>query len=825
MRRRRLVIGVVLASAATLLAGQAVSRWFINFQWYQSLGAESLWWTRARSLFLLRSAAFAVGATFAFLNLLVVQRSVASIILPRRVGDLQIGEEVPGSVLTGIVVAIAAVTGLALAIPLNDWISLELIRHGTRFGESDPYFQADLAFWLYWLPLEKTLHVWAVVAVALVTVVCLGLYALTPSLRWESGRLRMTGYVRKHCVVLGGILLLLVAWQYRLDGYGVLLQGTGVRGSFAAVDHRVRLPANLVLALGTVVAAMMWTWAGWMGKLRLSMATLGGLFVLSLGLRQVLPPLSTRFLSTAEAELRDRPYRTTTDSYSRRAFDVDRVVDSDTSIGNESVSARFGAPAIWDPFALHRAVSFLRLRGRPVGVLGWESSEGRLRAFSVEQPSGPDAFDPLATWSVAGLEAESARDEGAILLNDGESDMPSRLAAAVVYEGASGHLAVADSSDVFKAPGLSTGGARLAHAWGLQNFGLLTRNTGRVPLKVIRVRDVQERVALLYPFFDRSPAATPLVFRDSLWYAVHLYSASEFYPLSTPLTVPTRDARYYRHAAVALVNAHTGATMAVSDPSPDPIVLSWTRLLPALFVTSSSVEEGLLERIPPPVEAALAQARVFARVGRRGTFEPPSRIPSLTGSDTLFSFPANAIYADAERRRLRVSYPIVDASDRLRGAIVATGGADYEPRWVPVPVPAERWPTILESMRHALDSVSAASPGAAVRMQRGPVRTTVVDGRLSLLQTTYLWPADAAPAPQFIAAYGANAVRVGRSIRATLGLAEPLVDTLPSTPEGIRVRARALHEQMRAALGRGDWLSFGNAFDELGRLLRPRQSP
>ncbi len=825
MRRRRLVVGVVLASAATLLAGQAVSGWFISYQWFQSLGADSLWWARTNNLLLLRGGAFAAGATFTFLNLLVVQHSVASIILPRRIGDLQIGEEVPGSVLSGIVAVLALVTGLALAIPLNDWISLELIRNGARFGESDPYFQADMAFWLYWLPLEKTLHVWAIVAVALVTFLCLGLYALTPSLRWEEGRLRVSGYVRKHCVVLGGLLLLLVAWQYRLDGYGVLLEGNGVRGSFVAVDHRVRLPANLVLALGTVVAAMMWTWAGWMGKLRLAMATLGGLFILSLGLRQVLPPLSTRFLSSAEADARDRPYLTTTASYSRRAFDADRVIDADTSFGNEQISARFGAPALWDPVALRRAASFLRLRGRAVGVLGWEGSSSRLRAFTVEQPSGPEAFDPLAAWGIAGLEAELARENGAVLVDEVESALPSRLAPALVYEGAEGHLAITDSSDAVRAPLLATLMERLAHAWGLQDLDLLTNRGGRAGVKVLRIRDVQARVAELYPFFDRSPATTPIVFRDSLWYAVHLYSASEFYPLSVPLAVPTRDARYFRHAAVVLINAHTGATTAISDGSPDPIALSWTRRLPALFTTSAAVDEGLLQRIPPPIEAALAQARVFARVGRRGTFEPPSRIPTLTGSDTLFAFPANAMYPDAERMRLRVSYPIVDASERLRGAIVATGGADYEPRWVPTPLAPDRWPVILERMRRALDSAAASVASSASRTQRGPVRTVVVDGRLSLVQTAYVWPVDGPPTPQFVAAFSAGEVQVAAGIRASLGLQEPLLPLTPATPEAVRARAQALHQQMRAALGRGDWVAFGAAFDELGRLLRAGQGP
>ena len=36
-----------------------------------------------------------------------------------------------------------------------------LLRHGISFGESDPYFGADLGFFVYWLPVELTLYGWA----------------------------------------------------------------------------------------------------------------------------------------------------------------------------------------------------------------------------------------------------------------------------------------------------------------------------------------------------------------------------------------------------------------------------------------------------------------------------------------------------------------------------------------------------------------------------------------------------------------------------------------------------------------------------------------
>ena len=84
---------------------------------------------------------------------------IAAIVLPRRIGNLEIGEEVPPRYLLAAVVALSAALGLVLALALDDWQSLVLVRDGVLFQESDPYYQFDLGFFVYWLPFESALAV------------------------------------------------------------------------------------------------------------------------------------------------------------------------------------------------------------------------------------------------------------------------------------------------------------------------------------------------------------------------------------------------------------------------------------------------------------------------------------------------------------------------------------------------------------------------------------------------------------------------------------------------------------------------------------------
>lgn len=818
MSRRRALVGAVLALAALLLVGRVVAGWYVDYLWFESLGATEVWRARAVDLLILRGGAFVVGTLFVFLNLWAVRHSVVSLVLPRRVGNLEIGEEVPGQYLMAAVVALSLLMGLLLALPHGDWTSVELVRHGEAFRESDPYFQFDLAFWLYWLPLEAALHLWSLIALLTVTLVVVVLYALTPSLRWDGGRLRVTSYVRRHLFVLGAALLVILGWSYRLDAYRLLLEGSGAQAAFNALDHRVGIPSNLFLALGTVAAAMLLLWSGWFGQLRLAFATVSAVLLLALSLRQLLPPVAERFLTPTDPEQRDAPYFKTRAGYTRRAYDVDRVTRPDSAVaGTPSMGALRGA-ALWDPPALERALARERRAGRPLGTAGWESLDGRLRAIIVEQPSGPEASDPLAPWGAARVEADLATEQGTPVA-DGSAQGEIGLPPAVVFDSAPGYSIVLDSTGRIAAPLLTSFASRLAHAWALQNPRLLD-GTPRTPGRVILHRDVQRRVLRLFPLFMQGARVTPIVHRDSLYWAVHLYSASQFYPLSDPLRISGEEVRYYQHAAVAVVNAHTGRVYAIADATPDAMTNSWIRRFPMLFVAASAVDRQLTERIPPPAEAAYLHARLFALLGPRGENGPPSRLPRQTGGDTLFSLQTQAPFADSATRRLSFAYPVLDAAERVRGIVIASGGADYDVRWEPAVDPAPRWGTILDRLHRAIDSASQSISAQESPLVRGPVRVFPTGDGRAYVQTGYVWRTDGAPAVRLVAVMIGDTVRTGVTIAAAAGLPAPVLPVTPLSPAEFRSRVDALYSEMREALKRGDWLAFGTAYETLGRVLR-----
>jgi hypothetical protein len=278
--------------------------------------------------------------------------------------------------------------------------------------------------------------------------------------------------------------------------------------------------------------------------------------------------------------------------------------------------------------------------------------------------------------------------------------------------------------------------------------------------------------------------------------------------------------RYFQHAAVAVVNAHTGRLFAVADPAPDPIASSWLRRFPRLFVASGSLDRELVNRIAPPVDAALVHARVFARVGPRGEYGPAAHLPRQHGGDTLFSYPTFSPFVDSASGRLSLAYPILDATDRVRGVLVASGGADYEAKWLPSQTAGPRWPVIIDRLHRAIDSSNVGAGARDAPLVRGPVRVVPFERTAAYVQTAYAWRADGVPTVRLVAILVGDSVRTGITVTAAAGLPAPTLPTIPLSAEEFRSRVDQLYGEMRQAMRRGDWLAFGAAYESLGRLLR-----
>ncbi|MGZ8491017.1 MAG: UPF0182 family protein [Gemmatirosa sp.] len=845
MTRRRWLV-LVLGLAALLLLGRAVAEFVVERRWYAAFGpgALAVWRARESALWTLRGLCGAAATALCFANLYGVVSSVEKIVLPRRLGDLEIGETMPGSRLLWGAAALSLTVGSLLALPLDAWMPVVALRAGTSFAEIEPFTGHDIGYHVHWLPLEHALYTWALFVLLAIGALVLASYALTPGLRLVRGRVRMSGHVRRHVTVLGVGLLLLLAWGHRLDAFGLLAAGSGEGGAFTFADHRVGLPVRFGLAVATALSSLAVLRAGWAGQPRLAFWVVTGVLAVTFTSRWLGPVIVTQLTPPDELARLQASYSATRALYTRRAYAADAVVDAPPGYGVDSLPTLAMRASVWDPAVLLRALERSRRGGLAVADVGWAvGPDASLRAVVVERP---EAATELAVpdWTVLTLDATRTEPDGSPLAVTADARPladAGRRVDVLVYPDAVGPAVVSDAAQGVVGDPADGWGTRVAHAWARRDLRLaFSSSLDRVsaPELVLR-RDPRERLRALVPFFTQGESIYPALHADSLHWIVHLYAATDAYPLSGHWGVLQRERSYFQHAAIAIVNAQSGAVRLVADSAPGALARLWIRRFPGLFEPRTLLPPALAAAIPPPADAALVQAWAFAPFGARGaTSIAPRRLTGGVGGDSVLGTAPRAVTllpTVSTRADTAVvgapgtpvpawTVPLLDAASRVDGALVVLGGAAPRTLWLPAGSAFPRWPELGDRMREIATPVLArptaqpgtvrAAAGAPPGTLRGQLRALPVAGTLAFMQPSYDQSREPSPTLAAVAVVTSDSARAGRSLATALG-ASTALQGVGSESDRLG-RARVLYEAMRQALQRADWLRFGATLDSLG---------
>lgn len=807
MSTRRWLLLSLTGVALLLVMGRAIAGIYADWTWYEAMGALPLFESRLAHESVLRLATAAGGFVFAFANLYAVRRSVVSLVLPRQLGNLEIGEAVPGRLLTGLVLALSLVIALVLAVPQDDWTTLALARVGVPFNEIDPYLDNDFGYYVYRLPFERAAYLWVLSATLFVTLAVVLLYAITPSLRWTRGKLYVSTYVRRHIAVLAALLVALVAWSYRIDTLSLVAHGSGTGAAFTAFDHLVALPLLTSLSVGALVASLGVLWAAWYGYHRVTLGIISALLLGGPGARAVLPLIAQWSSTDAETRIRERPYRATRTLYTRRAFGVDEVVDADSvhaaPMTHEAITRGVSS---WDPAALLRSAELER-RGLTSAAFLWSPESGALGAIVAQHPSAVSA-----AWTLFGMDATSTDERGRVFEHAGASD--DGLPPVLVHEGARTHLIVADSSGRIAAPAFVRWQDRLAHAWHLKDPRMLAVDVPDVRPRILFARDTRERIEALAPFFTLGPTIAGVIRGDSLYWVGELFSTASEYPLAESMLFAGESRQYVRHAATAFVQAHTGRVIIVADPNPDPVARSWMRRFPWLFTPRSALPTGLGALHPPSVDWAAVQGTALARTGFPGDSLVPAAIARADDADADLATGGPTLFvAGGAEGSLAWSAAVVDGSDRVVGTIVSRGGTMPRTEWRRHHG-SLRWGEILETLQRSADSAGFGRQQRHAR--RGRVQVIPGQDGPAFAQSFYSWPPDGPPVLAGVAVLERGVPRTAPSLADAFGRTR----SSASGALSLRARAATLYEAMGIALRRGDLRAFGEAYAALGRLLR-----
>jgi hypothetical protein len=578
---------------------------------------------------------------------------------------------------------------------------------------------------------------------------------------------------------------------------------------FSLFDHRIALPYLAIASFATMPIAAVLVWAGWKGFLRLGLTMLTALLLGGPVASAVLPLIARAELSTPEARRRERPYQNTVGHFTRRAFGVDAIAGGDTIALGTLPSARLASQvSAWDPAALDALAGESRRAGTSRG-LAWRTGRGGLEAIPLRAPETEAAGG--VRWQAEPVRAARADETGRPYLAADAGT--GRLDGVLIYPGASAFALVADSSGRIPAPSFERTLERIALAWDLQDPRLLFRELPAPRPRLVTSRDVRQRVRRAAPFLAAGPTATPLVRGDSLYWFVELFVTAARYPLSMPVTADGRDVQYARHAATALLQAHTGRVMLIPTERPDPVMQRWLQRFSTAFTPLAAAPDWVQRERPPAVDELLVQGGALARVGFTGDSLGRRRLARPDDADTeLLGGPPTFFQLDS-LGTLAWGLPVdIPWAGQTLGLLVARGGESRRTEYHDAVGP--RWTSVLETLQQEADRAGFGGGRGGIR--RGRVQAIPTADGPAWVQSYYEWPSDGAPRLLGVVLAQGERVRSGRTLADALGL-QPAGPTL--APDAFRERVTRLYDAMQAALRAGDWRAYGEAWAALGRVV------
>lgn len=324
VRKVLLVLLVVLFMLFVLF--MLLSGFYTDLLWFQSLGLTSVFWTAIKAkvgVFLVFSLLFLL---FFLINLLIARKlsGWGGFFLP----DQQY------YITSGMVNVVVVVAALILSLmnglgAIGQWDTMLRYLNQRPFGVLDPIFSQDVAFYVFTLPVYSFLRGWLMEVLMLALLGSAALYLVSQLASWKQFSLWLTRKASLHLAVLGALLLLVVAWGYKLSAFELLYSSQGVAFGASYTDVHARLLAYN-LSFWAVILCVLLLLGGVAAKRPWILAVGGGLWlVVALGLGGVYPAFMQQFEVQPNELFKERPYIEYNIDLTRRAYGLDQIQEFD----------------------------------------------------------------------------------------------------------------------------------------------------------------------------------------------------------------------------------------------------------------------------------------------------------------------------------------------------------------------------------------------------------------------------------------------------------------------------------------------------------------
>jgi uncharacterized protein len=575
-------------------------------------------------------------------------------------------------VSVGLPILLGIFAGVAAA---SRWPIVMMWLNRTYTGEVDAQFGLDVSFYMFDLPFLQALTSFVSAAVLLAGIIAAAVHIIYGNIRFRGRETKVGKSARVQLSVTAALYLLVQGASLWLDQYSTMTSSSGLYTGATYTDVNATIPGFQILALISLVVAILFLITAVMGKWRLPIMGTALMIISSMVLGALYPWIVQTFQvgpneRTIEAQYIERNIEATRAAY---GLDAVEAVEYDAETTATSGALREDAETtanirIIDPALV--SASFKQLEQ----YKQYYSFESHLDVdrYTIDGKT-QDTVIAVRELDQAGLGDSQSWYNNVIVYTHGygvvaaygnqrsAEGQPVFLQKGIPSNGLLGEyeprIYFGESSPVYSIVGGPTntepreldypagdgeadqtyttftgdGGpkldnifARLAYALKFQSEQILLSDALNNESQILYDRDPRTRVSEVAPYLTLDSDSYPAVVDGRVVWIVDGYTTSANYPYSRAEnfgdaitdsnsgTISTRGSiNYIRNSVKATVDAYDGSVTLYAWDETDPILKTWSKIFPNTIKPVSEMSGDLMSHVRYPADLFKMQRAVL----------------------------------------------------------------------------------------------------------------------------------------------------------------------------------------------------------------------
>src|SRR3954452_16510797 len=341
-RRAKLVIGAIAVLLVLFTAIGTLTNIYVDYLWFDETKYTEVFWTELQTRALLFAVAgIATGGLVAAAIYLAYRfrptfrpMSLEQQNLERYRQSL---EPRRGLVLTAVAVVLGLFAGFTAQSSWETWLTF---RNSTNFGQVDPEFHIDISFFVFDYPFYRLVLGFGFAIVLLALIGSLLTHYIFGGLRLQTPGQKLTSAARVQISVLLGLFVLLKAFAYWLDRYGLVYSDRGeVFTGASYTDVNALLTPKTILVWVAAFCALAFFANIFFRNFLLPAGALVLLLVTSLVVGVAYPAIVQQFVVKPSADQKEAPYIERAIKSTLAAYGLDHVEYIDYATQNTGTEA------------------------------------------------------------------------------------------------------------------------------------------------------------------------------------------------------------------------------------------------------------------------------------------------------------------------------------------------------------------------------------------------------------------------------------------------------------------------------------------------------